>query len=96
MLLIQRLAWLAFQGSIVGTVCYAFHDMAQQSGEPVQAGLALTLGIGIAYALTLFVSVFLDAGRILIGKINGKAVAPKHRRGPAPIAPPRRSFGSPW
>jgi hypothetical protein len=92
---IQRLAWLAFQGAIIGTVCYAFHDMAQQSGEPVQAGLALALGIGIAYALTLFVSVFLDAGRILHGKITGRPVAPK-RRQPLKIEAPRRSFGSPW
>lgn len=92
---IQRLAWLVFQGGIVFLVCYALDDVARQRGEVPNVGLALTLGMGIAYALTLFVSVFLDAGRILHGKITGRTVAPKGRRH-IEVEPPRRSFGSPW
>lgn len=85
--MLQRLAWLALQVPIIGAVLWVDFDAGQRGLRAATPGLALLVGIALAWGATIFASMALDLMRVLRARLGPDLGGAS--RLPQPLAAPR-------
>lgn len=83
----SKLLWMAFQAAIVGFFLYVEYD-GQRRGEVPRPGLALFLGVTVAFVLTALPFIVKD---VLIGQMQHWSALIASRRARLRAAPPKCS-----